>query len=71
MLLEETGEEEGSQAWILAAEPPAYGPASADFGDAVKVSEQWSRDASPSALRTILRAYLESLEPQASGRSAP
>ncbi len=64
-LLEETGEAEGSQAWILAAEAPAYASASADFEDAVKVSEQWSRDASPAAVRTILRAYLESLGPQA------
>jgi hypothetical protein len=71
VLLEETGEEEGSQAWIMAAEPPAYGAASADFDDAVKVSQQWSRDTSPAALRTILRAYLESLAPQAAGRSAP
>ncbi len=71
VLLEETGEEEGSQAWIMAAEPPTYGAASADFDDAVKVSAQWSRDASPSALRTILRAYLESLGPQAASRTAP
>ena len=71
VLLEETGEEEGSRAWILAAEPPAYASSSADFADAVKVSAQWSTDASPSALRTILRAYLESLGPQAAGQSAP
>ena len=72
VLLEETGEEEGSQAWIMAAEPPAYGAASADFDDAVKVSAEWSRDTSPSALRTILRAYLESLAtPQAADHSAP
>jgi hypothetical protein len=64
VLLEETGEAEGSQAWILAAEPPAYAPESADFEDAMKVSERWSRDASPSAVRAILRAYLESLGPQ-------
>lgn len=64
VLLEETGEEEGSQAWILAAEPSAYASESADFADAVKVSARWSRDDSPSALRAILRAYLESLGPQ-------
>jgi hypothetical protein len=71
VLLEETGEAEGSQAWILAAEPPAYASAAADFEDAVKVSAQWSRDTSPGALRAILRAYLESLGPQGSGRTAP
>jgi hypothetical protein len=71
VLLEETGEEEGSQAWIMAAEPQDYGAASADFEDAVKLSEQWSRDTSPSALRTILRAYLESLRPRAADRSEP
>jgi hypothetical protein len=71
VLLEETGEAEGSQAWILAAEPGGYASASADFADAVKVSEQWSRDASPSALHAILRAYLESLGPAGSGHAAP
>jgi len=71
VLLEETGEEQGSQAWILAAEPATYASASADFEDAVKVSEQWSSDASPGALRAILRAYLESLGPAGSGRAAP
>jgi hypothetical protein len=71
VLLEETGEAEGSQAWILAAEAPAYASESADFEDALKVSAQWSRDASPGALRVILRAYLESLGPAASGHSVP
>jgi len=71
VLLEETGELEGSEAWILAAEPPLYGSASADFEGAVKVSGQWSSDTAPSALRAILRAYLESLGPQESGRTAP
>jgi hypothetical protein len=71
VLLEETGEAEGSEAWILAAEPPIYASASADFEAAVKVSARWSRDTAPSALRAILRAYLESLGPQQSGRTAP
>jgi hypothetical protein len=70
VLLEETGEAEGSQAWILAAESPAYASESADFEDAEKVSEQWSRGASASALRVILRAYLESLGPAGPGHSA-
>jgi hypothetical protein len=71
VLLEETGEEEGSQAWILAAEPPIYASASADFEAAVKVSAQWSSDTAAGALRAILRAYLESLGPRESGRTAP
>jgi hypothetical protein len=71
VLLEKSGEAEGSQAWILAAEPPVYASASADFEDAVKVSEQWPSDIPQSALRTILRAYLESLGPAGAVGSAP
>ena len=69
-LLEENGDPAGSEAWIFATPPADYASASADFEAAVDLSATWAASASPSAIRTILRIYLESLASSESGSSA-
>lgn len=64
VLLDETGEPTGSEAWILLCAPPDYSTASAAFAKAVHTVAGWPSEVDPAAVRAFLRASLEELSKQ-------
>ena len=60
-LVEKTGEPAGSECLILATNRDAYENESSSFHNAVELSQKWTDESDPIAVRILLRAYLESL----------
>ncbi len=60
-LVEKTGEPAGSESWILVAPAETAKKESTSFQDAVRLSQKWTEESDPVAIRIVLRAYLESL----------
>ena len=60
-LVDKTGAPAGSDCWVLISSPENYSSASDAFQRAVEKSAKWPEDMDPSAVRALLRAYLESL----------
>jgi hypothetical protein len=62
VLTDKAGASAGSDSWILVSTPRNFSSASPAFRAAVKKSSNWPPDMDPSAVRALLRAYLESLQ---------
>jgi hypothetical protein len=60
-LVEKDGVTAGSDCWILISSREAYPASSQAFQAAANNSSTWPEDMDPSAVRALLRAYLESL----------
>jgi hypothetical protein len=60
-LVDKNGAPAGSDCWILVSSRETYPASSLAFQIAVKESSTWPEDMDPSAVRALLRAYLESL----------
>jgi hypothetical protein len=60
-LLDKNGAPAGSDCWILISSREAYPATAQAFQAATEKSSQWPEDMDPSAVRALLRAYLESL----------
>lgn len=61
ILVDKTGEPAGSDCWILISPSEKYSSTSHAFQLAVQKSSSWPDAMDPSAVRALLRAYLESL----------
>ena len=61
ILVDETSVPAGSDCWILISWPENYPTVSDAFQRAQQMSAKWPDDMDPSAVRALLRAYLESL----------
>jgi hypothetical protein len=61
ILVDKSGEPAGSDSWILISPPKKYPSTSQAFQLAVQKSSSWPDAMDPSAVRALLRAYLESL----------
>lgn len=66
-LVDKNGAPAGSDCWMLVTSGEAYPARSQAFEAATRKSSNWPEDMDPSAVRALLRAYLESL----SGAGAP
>jgi hypothetical protein len=62
VLTDQAGAPGGSDSWILVSAPRNFSSASPAFRAAVEKSSGWPPDMDPSAVRALLRAYLESLQ---------
>jgi hypothetical protein len=71
ILLEQSGELAGSEAWLLLSAPPEYSTASATFQEVVNTVATWPASADPSAIRAVLRASLDALSRQEKGSARP
>jgi hypothetical protein len=61
LLVDQSGGPGGSDSWILVTAPENYSTISQAFQRALDSSANWPQDMDPSAVRALLRAYLESL----------
>jgi hypothetical protein len=61
ILVDKSGEPAGSDSWTLISPPEKYSSTSQAFQLAVQRSSTWPDAMDPSAVRALLRAYLESL----------
>ncbi len=69
-LVDKNGASAGSDCWILVTSRETYSAKSQAFEGATQKSSKWPQDMDPSAVRALLRAYLESLASSgASGKS--
>lgn len=66
VLVDKAGAPADSDCWILISPPDKYTAASHAFQLAVQRSSTWPDAMDPSAVRALLRAYLESLSPSGS-----
>lgn len=70
-LLEKAGEDfepTGTGAWILVSQPAGYKKDAASFEEATTLTAQWSGEVAPNDSRSFLRAYLDHLNLQKSGK---
>lgn len=61
LIVDQAGQPAGSDCWVLATAPEDYSSVSAHFERAREESSKWPEAMDPSAVRALLRAYLESL----------
>jgi hypothetical protein len=64
ILVDQGGATLGNEAWVLVRSPETYAAAASDFGQLVTASEKWPDEMDASAVRAILRAYLDRLADQ-------